>query len=65
MNPRSIISGRKARRANQFAQRRKGAGWTRSYRKGRDQRTPDTERTHEIIESGEDAIFIPRKELDL
>ena len=64
MNPRAIISGRKARRANQFAQRRKGAGWTRSYRHGRDQRTPDSERTHEMIEAGEDAIFIPRKETD-
>jgi len=64
MNPRAIISGRKARRANQFGQRRKGAGWTRSYRKGRDQRQPGGERTHEMIEAGGDAVFIPRKETD-
>jgi len=64
MNPRSIISGRKARRAQIFGQRRKGAGWTRSYRKGRDQRTPTSEREHELIESGQDAVFIPRKELE-
>lgn len=59
-----IISGRRARRSAQFAQRRKGAGWTRSFRKGRDQRTPVSERTHEMIESGGDAVFIPRKETE-
>lgn len=36
----SIVSGRKARRQAQFGPdaRKKGAGWTRSYRKGREKR---------------------------
>ena len=62
MNPRLIISGRKARRAAHFSQRRKGAGWTRPFREGRRQRGIETEREHELVESGQDAVFIPRKE---
>ena len=38
----NTLSGRKARRAQQFGAeaRRKGAGWTRTFRKGRTQRLP-------------------------
>ena len=37
-----MLSGRAARRSQQFGMRRKGAGWTRKFRKGREQR-PDAE----------------------
>ena len=37
-----LLSGREARRRQQFGDdaRRKGAGWTRKFRKGRTQRLP-------------------------
>ncbi len=39
------LSGRAARRRSQFGDgvRRKGAGWTRTFRKGRTQRLPRQE----------------------
>jgi len=38
------LSGREARRSNHFGQaRRKGAGWTRPFREGREQRRPFTD----------------------
>lgn len=39
-----LLSGREARRAQQFgpSARRKGAGWTRRFRKGRKQRLNPT-----------------------
>jgi len=39
-----ILSGREARRKEQFGEkaRRRGAGWTRQFRKGRRQRLPIT-----------------------
>lgn len=41
---RPTLSGRAAQRASHFsATRRKGAGWTRRFRKGRRQRLPFTE----------------------
>ena len=38
----NLLSGRQARRQAQFGPdaRRKGAGWTRKFRKGRTQRLP-------------------------
>jgi len=38
----ALISGRRARRIQQFGPgaRRKGAGWTRKFKKGRTQRLP-------------------------
>lgn len=39
------LTGREALRAQRFAQRRKGAGWTRKFRKGRRQRQPGQEET--------------------
>ena len=46
-----LLSGRQARRMQQFGKeaRRKGAGWTRPFRKGREQRLPkqETKETHE------------------
>ncbi len=40
-----LLSGRAARRRAQFGEnaRRKGAGWTRKFRKGREQRLPRQE----------------------
>jgi hypothetical protein len=40
-----LLSGREARRMRQFGPgaRRKGAGWTRRFRKGREQRLPRQE----------------------
>lgn len=42
MTYRPMLSGREARRAARFGPgvRRKGAGWTRKFRKGRTQRLP-------------------------
>lgn len=37
---RPFMTGREARRAQRFGFRRKGAGWTRPFRKGREQRFP-------------------------
>lgn len=37
---RTSLTGREAYRSQRFAYRRKGAGWTRKFRKGRSQRHP-------------------------
>jgi len=43
------LSGRKARRHGEFGpeRKRKGAGWTRKFRKGRVQRLPFNQKTEE------------------
>jgi hypothetical protein len=40
-----LLSGREARRASQFGRdaRRRGAGWTRAFKAGREQRVPYTD----------------------
>ena len=49
-----MLSGRAATRAMERAKRRKGAGWTRKFRKGREQRHPFQEKKevneHETLE---------------
>lgn len=46
-----LMSGREALRQQQFSARRKGAGWTRKFRKGRTQRHPRQTTTHDREEA--------------
>lgn len=45
-----MLSGRRALRAQVNGMKRKGAGWTRSFRKGREQRHPRRGVKHADVE---------------